>query len=55
MRFQLKLDEANRVQARREGKSMSAANQSAHGRLGQANMLRGDDDGEKIKFVSMID
>lgn len=57
LRFQAKLEEANKAQAKREGKSVSAATTAAGGasRLGQASVLRGDDEADKIKFVSMID
>lgn len=53
-RFQIKLEEANKIQAKREGKSTSAA-PSGQARLGVGPMLRGDDDADRIKFVSMID
>ena len=53
-RFQLKLEEASKIQAKREGKSTSAA-PSGQARLGYGPMLRGDDEADRIKFVSMID
>lgn len=52
-RFQVKLEEANRIQAKREGKSSAAP--SGQARLGYGPTLRGDDDNDRIKFVSMID
>lgn len=53
-RFQMKLDEAQKVAAKREGKSTSTAPQ-AQARLGQGPMLLNDEEQERIKFVSMID
>jgi len=53
-RFQMKLEEANTIQAKREGKAASAA-PKGQARLGYGPGLRGDDDADRIKFVSMID
>lgn len=53
-RFQLKLEEASKVQAQREGKAASAA-PTGQARPGVGPVLRADDDTDRIKFVSMID